>query len=127
VSEPERPRYSVRLQERALRDVDAAFVGLAEFASEAIAHAWRAGLSEVVSGLAENPRRHPRVPEHFLREVRQALYRRPGSRVAYRILFTLTGEEADALEGPTVTVFHVRHASARSITRTEARELERGV
>lgn len=79
---------------------------------------------KAIGELATMPRRCPVVPERFQREMRQLLYQRPGSQVKYRILFTITGEQESSPEPPTVTVFHVRHASARPITRTQIREIE---
>lgn len=121
----EQPRiYALRLQERAVRDINIAYVRFAELVSADIADEWRVGIQEAIAGLATNPRRYPRVPERFQREVRHALYRRPGSRTAYRILFTITGEEEGSQDAPTVTILHVRHASSRPITRTQARQIE---
>lgn len=116
--------YALRFQERALRDIDAAFVRLAELTSDEIADEWRDGLREAIAGLAASPRRHPLAPERFRREVRHLLYQRPGSRVTYRVLFTVTGEEEGASEGPTVTILHLRHGAAKPLTRAEARQVE---
>lgn len=123
--ESEQPQtYALRFTERARRDLDIATAHFAQAASPEIAVAWREGIYEAIASLATFSRRCPRAPERFRREVRQLIYRRPGSRVAYRILFTISGEEEGSLEAPTVTIFHVRHASARPITRTQAREIE---
>ena len=116
--------YVVRLRERATRDINAAYVRMAEEVSDAVADAWREGLYEALATLATMPRRCPLVPERFSREVRQRLYQRSGSQIKHRILFIITGEETGSLEPPTVRVIHVRHASARPITRTQAREIE---
>jgi plasmid stabilization system protein ParE len=118
--------YALRFTERARRDLDAATVYLAETASPEIAVAWREGVYETLSSLATFPRSCPLVPEKFRLETRQILYRRPGSQAAYRILFTITGEQAQSPDPPTVTVLHVRHASAHPITRTQVREIESG-
>ena len=124
-SEPDEPTtYALRLREYALRDINAAYVRFAEEVSEAVANEWRDGLMKAIGELGTMPRRCPVVPEHFRREVRQLLYQRPGSQVKYRILFTITGEQEFSPEPPTVTVLHVRHASARPITRTQIREIE---
>ena len=116
--------YVVRLRERAVRDINAAYVRMAEEVSDAIADQWREGLYEALATLATMPRRCPLVPERFRGEVRQRLYQRSGGQAKYRILFMITGEEISSLEPPTVEVIHVRHASARPITRTQAREIE---
>src|SRR5437773_1279768 len=88
--------YAIRFTERAQRDLDAATVRFAETASVEIAVAWREGVYEALASLALFPRRYPRAPERFQREVRQLLYRRPGSQTAHRILFIVRGEEAAA-------------------------------
>lgn len=116
--------YVIRLRERAVRDINTAYVRFAEVVSEAVANEWRDGLTEAIAGLAISPRRYPLAPERFRREVRQFLYRRSGSQVAYRVLFTILGEEAQSPDPPTVIILHVRHASARSVTRRQAREIE---
>jgi plasmid stabilization system protein ParE len=122
----EQPRiYAVRTTERARRDLDAATIHFAETASPEIAAAWREEILDAFASLATLPRRCSLAPERFRGEVRHLVYRRPGSRTAYRVLFTITGEEVDSLEAPTVTIFHVRHASARPITRSEARRMEK--
>ena len=123
--EEQPPSYALRLTERAQRDVDAATVHLIETTSPGAAVTWREGLYEALATLATFPHSHPSVPEQFRREVRQILYRRPGSRTAYRIQFTVVGEAVTAPDGPTVIILHVRHASARPITRTEIRAIER--
>jgi len=86
---------------------------------------WRDGLRDAIASLARNPRRCPIPPEKFSREVRQLVYRRRGSRTAYRILFTINGEDADSPDAPSVTVLHIRHASARPVSRRHTREIER--
>jgi hypothetical protein len=76
--------------------------------------------------LAMDPRRYPVAREAALfpnREVRQLVYRRTPSSVAYRLLYSV--EDAPAAgEGPTVRLVHVRHGSAREMTRREARAIE---
>ena len=116
--------YALRLQERAIRDINIAFVRFAETVDPDIARQWRKGVREAISGLSANPRRYPLVPEKFQGEVRHILYRRTGSSSAYRIVFSITGEEADSDDAPTVSIIHVRHAAARPMTRKEARQIE---
>ena len=118
------PAYDVRLSERAQRDIDFATVHFAETASVQIAISWRDGLIEFLESLCTFPRRFPVAPERFQVEIRQALYRRQKSRVAYRILFQITGEDETANQTPTVRILHIRHAAARPITRKEARAIE---
>ncbi len=116
--------YAIRITERAQRDIDLATVHFAETASEETAIAWREGLNEWLGTLATFPRRCPRAPERFKREVRQGIYRRPGSRVNYRILFSLDNEDADALDAPMVVILHIRHSAARPLTRSQILEIE---
>src|SRR5258706_13313746 len=68
--------YVLRLQERAIRDITAAFVRLAELVSLKVADEWREGLRSTIAGLATHPRRFPLAPEAFKREVRPLLFRR---------------------------------------------------
>ncbi|MBC7529371.1 MAG: type II toxin-antitoxin system RelE/ParE family toxin [Chthonomonadaceae bacterium] len=107
-----------------MRDIESAYVRFADLVSAEVADKWRDGIQETIAGLAYNPRRYPRAPENFQREVRQIVYRRAGSKVAYRILFIVTGESEDSSDAPTVTILHVRHASSRPVTRTQARQIE---
>ena len=116
--------YALRLKERAVRDMDSAYIRFAELVSPEVADQWRDGLQNAIAGLAYNPRRHSLAPENFQREVRQIVYRRSGSKVAYRILFTITGELEGSQDAPTVTILHVRHASSRPMTRTQSRQIE---
>ncbi len=116
--------YALRLQERAIRDINSAFVRFAEMISLDVAKQWRKGVREAISGLSTHPRRCPLVPERFQGEVRQLLYRRPGSKTAYRIVFSITGEQMHSSDAPTVSILHVRHAAGRPITRKEAQQLE---
>ncbi len=117
-------KYALRLREYALRDINAAYVRLAEEMSIDIANQWRDGLMRAIGELATMPRRCPLVPERFRREVRHRLYQRPGSQAKFRILFDITGEQETSLEPPSVNVIHVRYASARPITRAQIREIE---
>jgi plasmid stabilization system protein ParE len=116
--------YVLRIHERAVRDIDACVVRLAELASEEAAVAWRNGFREAISRLATNPRRCPLAPEAFRREVRQLVFGRTGRKITHRILFTISGERPDSADPPSVVILHVRHAAARPITRSEARRIE---
>lgn len=119
-------RYAVRVSPRAVDDIHAQQVRLAELAGPDIARAWREGLITVLGTLNENPRRFARIAEQarFTRETRQLLYRRTPSGPAWRLLYTITGEEAGSPEPPTVNLLHVRHGALRPITRAEARKIE---
>lgn len=119
----ETPRiYALRFTPRARNDIDAAHARFLVLSGEAVADAWKAGLFDAVATLATTPRRQT-APEsaRFRQEVRQLIYRRRPGSVAYRVLFTLVEADADA---PYVRILHVRHGSARPITRAEAREIE---
>jgi plasmid stabilization system protein ParE len=116
--------YAIRLQERAIRDVTAAFVRLAELGTVRAANAWHDGLKTAIGGLATNPHRFPRAPERFQGDVRHMLYRRSSSSITYRVLFMISEAGPDSVDPPTVTILHVRHASMRPLTRTQARQIE---
>ena len=116
--------FRLRLTERAHRSLNEATIYFAETASPDIAVAWREGFYAVLTPLSEAPRRFPRAPEPFRREVRQVTYRRPGSRVVYRVLFTIIGEEEGSPDAPTVLILLVRHGAARPLTRAEMRQIE---
>jgi plasmid stabilization system protein ParE len=118
------PTYALRFTERAQRDLDAATIHFAETASPEVAVAWREGLYKALESLATFPRRCSPAPERFRREIRQMLYRRTGSQTTYRILFGFAGEEETSPDAPTVIILHIRHASARPITHTQARTIE---
>lgn len=124
-SKDEQPlNYALRFTERARRDIDAETVYIAETSSPEIAIVWREGLYDTVASLAILPRRCPLAREQFRCEVRQILYRRPGSRFAHRILFTFSGEEAVSSDAPTVILLHVRHSASRPLTKLQARAIE---
>jgi hypothetical protein len=124
-SDPDAPRlYAVRILPRALAEIDQAAIRLENLTDETIAREWRAGLKEELRRLTY-AREHPIIPEarHFKasgQKVRQLVYRRAPGTVAYRVLFVVDDEGQD---GPTVTVFHVRHSARRPITLTEATRL----
>lgn len=119
------PNYALRFSSRALADIDEAYLRFAELASQSVADDWKDGLFDAVARLATVPGRQI-VPEatRFRQEVRQIIYRRPGSRVAYRVLFIAQEEGPD---GPVVNIVTVRHGAARPITRAEARDIESGI
>ena len=124
MSDPnETPQFVVRIQERAVRDINAAHVRLAELTSRENANLWRTGLTDAIKKLATMPRRFPIAPEPFADEVRQLVYRREGNRTAHRVLFTVTDQPTDTVPTPTVIILHVRHAAARPLTRRQAREI----
>ncbi len=117
-------RYAIRVYEHAVRDINQAYVSLAESVSVEHADEWKQGLKDAIAGLSEFPRRCPLVTERFRREVRQLVYRR------HRVFFTIINEEAlkEASFGdpPTVMIMHLRHSANRPLTRRQIREIEAG-
>lgn len=116
------PVYALRFSNRALADIDAAHARFVEMVEQSVADDWKDGLFDAVARLATTPGRQV-IPEikRFQQEVRQILYRRPGSRVAYRVLFTV---QASGPDGPVVSIVTVRHGAAKPITRAEAKAIE---
>ena len=90
--------YEVLLQPAAERDIEAAYVWLAEQSPQQAA-VWYNGLVDALLSLETFPQRCSVAPESgaFDREIRQFLYAR------YRILFTIRRDE--------VHVLHVRHSA----------------
>lgn len=117
------PAYALRILPRAERDIRAALLRLAELSGDAVAQAWYENLYTELAALSINPARFARTREDrlFRREVRQLVYRRTPSGVAYRVLFTVVAGGQDA---PTVAILHVRHGARRDVTRAEARSIE---
>jgi plasmid stabilization system protein ParE len=113
--------YAIRLLPRAISDIDDAVIWLEEQAGSEISKIWREGLKTALKRLS-SPREHSIIPEHkhFRREVRQLIYRRTPSSVAYRILFLVSDDTPD---GPLVLIFHIRHSARRPITIREARQM----
>ena len=116
--------YVIRLRERAMRDIDAAYVRIAEAISERAAAGWSIDLEDTLASLALFPQRCPIAQEAFHHEVRQLLYQRSGSRLAYRILFTIINDGTESSEPPTVVILTVRHASAKEMSRGDIRQIE---
>lgn len=117
-------QYIIRFSERARRDIEAAYVWIAETATPDLADAWLAELDTEIAGLTQFPRRCPAVQENFHQEVRQLLHRRQGSQMSHRIFFVILHEEADTEDPPTIKIIHVRHSSRRPLTRREIREIQ---
>ncbi len=115
------PPYALRFSHRALADIDAAYARFVELTEQSIADDWKDSLFDAIARLATNPVRSI-IPEaeRFQQEVRQILYRRSGSRVAYHVLFTV---QVSDLDGPIVNIITVRHGAARPITRSEAKAI----
>lgn len=116
------PAHALRFSRRALADIDAAHARFVEMVDQEVADDWKDGLLDAIARLATTPGRQI-IPEarRFQQEVRQIIYRRSGSRVAYRVLFTV---QASSPDGPIVHIVTVRHGAARPITRAEARAIK---
>jgi plasmid stabilization system protein ParE len=115
--------FAVRIDPRALDQILEAEKWLVGLAGVEIAKEWRNGLRRELAKLATHPRQFPRVPEqqYFSRETRHIVYRRSNASVAYRLVYFI---DESGMDGPTVTVSHVRHAAARPLGRKTAREIE---
>lgn len=121
--EPATPEaFALRLAPRALMDADAAHSWFVETAGPEIADAWIDGFFEEITSLVTLPRRFPIASESDLlrANVRQMIYRRHGSRVAYKVLFTVNEPPEEA---PFILIVHVRHGSRRPMTTREARAI----
>ena len=118
--------YALRVQPRAARDIENHLLRLEQIAGPEAALAWREGILTAIGSLSHTPRRCARIPEQarFRHETRQLLYRRTPTGPAWRLLFTVTGEEQGASDPPTVHLLHIRHAAERPLTTTDARALE---
>lgn len=113
--------YAVRLTHGALDDIAEARKRRLELTDDTTAEEWEASLVDGLSRLATFPNGYPMVAEARRfpgLTVRQMLHRRTSSaNVAHRALFLVQDEGPD---GPVVTVFHIRHASRRPISASEA-------
>ena len=116
--------YSLRLHERAIRDIESAFVRLSELTSLENAFEWRNGLKVCIAGLATNPRKYAIVRERFHMEVRQVTFARKGSWSVHRVIYTVLDEDEPAYDTNTVVILHIRHASSRPISAKGAQNLE---
>lgn len=114
--------YALRFAPRALADIDTAHARFVELAGQEAADEWKDSLLDSIAALGFMPHRQV-IPEvaRFQQQVRRILHRRPGSRVAYRVLFIV---QEDGPDGPRVNIFALRHAAARPIARAEAPEIE---
>lgn len=118
------PRYRLRLQEFARRQIEAESVRLAEIGGLDASLAWVDALQQALASLSTMPGRCPLAPEAdrfggVWRNARHILFRRTPGGVAWRVVFAV---EESALDAPTVRILAVRHASARPMTRAEARQ-----
>lgn len=118
----ETPTFALRFTPRARADIEAAHARFAELSGPDMADEWQAGLLDAAATLARTPHR-ALAPENarFAQDVRQLIYRRRRGSVAYRLLFVLVETPDDP---PFVRILHVRHGSARPVTRTQARDID---
>ena len=116
--------YAIRLHHKAVADIEEAYQQLAAFSGEEFADDWQDGLRAVISSLATLSKRRPLADENrlFQNDVWVYTYQFRKSRVIYRVLFEAAEKSEDA---PYIHVLHIRHASRRPMTRTEAREIEK--
>jgi plasmid stabilization system protein ParE len=124
----ERPTvYAIRFSERARGDIAEAWERMAELTDEETADEWETALIEEVGKLATFPNGYPAIAEARRfpgSTVRQMLHRRTTSSTAvYRVVFVVQEGREGNQDGPVVSVIHVRHASRRPITASEAAEL----
>ena len=107
--------YQVIVQPPARRDMEAAFLLIAE-QNPAAAVCWLAGLEAAVQSLSTLPERCPLAPESdfFSEEIRQLIYGRRNGR--YRVLFTV--------RGGTVRILHIRHGARLPLGMTPGSELD---
>ena len=115
--------WSIRLTQRADKEIGAARLYFERTAGEEIAEEWLSGLRREIAKLAQFPARVAEAPESklFQDTVRDFLYRRTARGPAYRVFFVLMETPQDA---PTVRITHIRHAARAKMTRKEAREIE---
>ncbi len=115
--------YALRFTERARRDIAQARAYLADIVGDTAADAWEADLIDGIASLATMPGARSIAPESELfpgLTIRQMLHRRTRSSAAFRVLFVVLEDQTD---GPTVLIFHVRHAARQPISEEEARQL----
>lgn len=119
--------YAVRFSAGADREVSEATVRLADLSgSEKIAQEWLEGIYTAATTLATHPTRFALRPDEGRKiglSVRRLLYQRSPSSAAYHLYYTVENQGED---GPRVTIIHVRHASRRPITGTEAKDIRAG-
>jgi len=120
--------YAVRFSPLAIRELAEAAIRIADItADEETGRAWYDGLKEESGTLAENPRRFQvQTKESRLigAEARRLLYQRTkGSTHTYHLYYVVEDEGDD---GPVVKILHIRHASRKPMTSTEAKDIRGG-
>jgi plasmid stabilization system protein ParE len=98
--------YQVQITARAERDSEEILSYLEQHSRNGAAR-WHSGLTKATRSLEEQPERYGLAPEaaDLGIDLRQVLF--GNRRGIYRVLFTV--------EGSTVNVLHIRHASRRSL------------
>lgn len=125
-------QYAVRFISIAIKEAIAASEYVASFTvdetqSSDYARRWYQGLRDLAGTLATLPHRFAvevRESRRFGMEVRRLLYRMRMGGVAYHAYYRILEESAD---GAKVQIIHVRHASRRPMTFTEARDIIAGI
>lgn len=137
--EPPPKRYTVRLTAQAIQDVEAENERLGYLVGEEAAAEWTAGVYAAAGTLADNPQRNPLLAtesRHIGLPTRRLLYQRTPQSAKYLLFYTIEEETPDTsqtggLDGPRVTVLHVRHGARRPLTRAEGQTIrvryERGI
>jgi len=107
-------RYRVRIETRAIRDIDEACGWIATRSSEA-AERWFGAIESEIRSLEHFPERCPRAREAdlFPYDLRQLVFGRHHGR--YRIIFTVRGE--------IVHVLHIRHGARPTMDKAEIEDL----
>jgi len=113
--------YALRYRPRAIRDIDAESVRLAEVEGDEISLDWLRKLRAAIGSLSTWPRRFALASEENLieRRVRVMLFRRTPGGPAWRVFYTVEDASED---GFVVHIRHIRHA-ASPLTEQDAGEL----
>jgi plasmid stabilization system protein ParE len=120
----ELPVYALRLSPQAQQDLTEAAFRLVDLTQDQDAgERWGETLYIELGKMATLPRRFAVVGREtrlFGQEIRQMVYRRSESSIAYFIFFSIieNGEE-----GPTVNVIHIRHSRRKPLSRAEAQQI----
>jgi hypothetical protein len=123
--DPEEPRkYTVRIVAAANLEMLDAYEALAQRSGDPeAARQWYLGFKAEIGTLATLPHRFPVRPDESRkigRETRRFLYQRPPGGVGHHAYFVI---EEDSMDGPLVTVIHLRHARRAPMTEDEGRDI----
>ena len=122
--------YAIRFSARANREIAEATVRFAAITGDDdMAKEWLDGVYYLAATLATNPARFSVQPDESRKlgcEVRRVLYQRSAGTGASTHAYHLYFKQEKGDDGPLVTVIHVRHASRKPLTRTEAKDILAG-